>query len=349
MPEPVDLDDPRQIERADRHGLLMTAAYAGAEVRRARLAAVESGVPALAAGSVRTIVVVTDAVLTDQAAILAALLTRSAPAPMVVVDELAEPHPWLSTADGVLVLSATGREEPTVQALATARSRGCETVVLAPADSPAARSARTGHQVAVDWTVRDKAEALWPALAVGLTLCGVPEERIEELADDLDAQASACGPAGPIATNPAKQAGAALAAPGALLVSGDALTAVVCAALAARLLALTGVVAGHSDLRAGSSGIERLIRESQAAPPDLFHDPYLDPPSQSAEAQLRLVVAVDGPDEEAGRRLREHADAGAVPLAVLDPIGEHEAGRGAQLALLAQLAAAYAALLVVPS
>lgn len=344
VPDPIDLDDPRQIERADRHGLLMAVAYAGAAIRRTRLGAVEAGVPPLAAGTVRAIVIVTDALLSDQAAILAELLTRLAPTPVTVVAGLAEPHPWLSTADGVLVLSATGRDEPTVRAVEAARARGCETVVLAPADSPVARSARAARQVVIDWSVRDAAEALWPAIAVGLTICGLSEERIERLAADLDTQATLCGPAGPVATNPAKQAGAALATPGAVLVSCDPLTAAVCTTLSARLVTLAGILPGRCDLRTAAGGVERLILETAAVPPDIFHDPYLDPPTQSPGSRLRLVVAIDGPDEEADRRLREHADAAGVPLVALDPVGEQEPSRGAQLALLAQLAPAYAAI-----
>nr|PZN09774.1 MAG: TobH protein [Mycolicibacterium hassiacum] len=203
----VDLDDTGGLLAADRERLLLAAALAGAQVR-ATAAALEEGEldPLRADGPPRTVVWVAGRGNAETAgALLAAVLSGAASAPIVVVPEAPG---WIGALD-VVVIAGDDPGDPTlVASAATAVRRGARVAVVAPYEGPL-RDATAGRCAAVAPRVRVPDDFnLARYFAAGLATLHMVDPRLQanldELADILDAEAYTNSAAHELFTNPAK-------------------------------------------------------------------------------------------------------------------------------------------------
>ncbi len=353
----VDLDDTSALLEADRDGLLRSAAMAGAGVRATAAAVEEGALDSLAADQrPRTVIWLARRGPAETAgAMLAAALGATAGEPLITA---AQAPPWIGPLD-VLIAAGDDPADPVlVSAAATAARRGARVVVAAPFEGPlrdgvAGRAAVLAPRL---WTPDEF--GLCRYLAAGLATLSVVDpglrtlrDGLNELADELDAEALRNSPDREVFTNPAKALAERMTGRRAVLAGDNPATLALARHGAAVLLRVGGqtvAAAGLADalMALRRAGAKRL-RESAgrfADPVDaLFHDEDIDGPLPARSRVLALALSGERP--MLGARLEGFDD---VDLVGAEDIGEAGAVRAGsaeqQLAMLAvriEMAAVY--------
>ncbi len=331
-----DLTDPRALAGLDTHGVLRSAATAGAQVRSAAQGALEAGVGALDARPRALVFVRRPGVSGAAASVLGALLGPSCPVPLVVADVVPS---WIGPLDVVIAHTDDATDAELADSVALAVRRGAEVVLSAPAAGPVA-SAGAGRTRLVEPRIPvppglDLPRALAVGLAVlrALGLLTAPlDPGMDVLADALDAEAERNQPAHEPFMNPAKSLALRLAERTPLLWGADPLAAAVAGHAASALAVHAGVVAHSADVTQAVTATG-LLRALGSGARDVFHDPFDDPSPEAPPP--RLVLLATGEDEPAQvvlrRTGRELPDAD-----VLHPV--EEVVRGAPHAALLRAA-----------
>lgn len=205
------LDDPRALAEADRMGILLALASAGAQVREAATLAREAGAASDEDGRPRAVVVAALGGSAVVAELLAALAGPGSPVPVSAVHSSTLPG-WVSPLDLVVAVSLSGRAVGPLAVAVEAARRGCRLLTVGRAGSPLAQVsvAARGIHVPVPAGLRSSRGGLWalsiPVLvaadALGLIACGTPV--IDAVADRLDEVAEAARPSSEAFVNPAK-------------------------------------------------------------------------------------------------------------------------------------------------
>ena len=360
------LDDLDALTALDTRDSLRSLASAGAQVRRALVAADEAGVGRVSGGErPRSVLVAAlggSAVVGD---VLDVLADPGSPVPVTVRRDAPLPG-WVGPLDLVIAVSQSGRAAGPLALAAEAARRGASLLTVGAAGSPLADVAARARGVHVDVAIPAPSSrtALWSLLtpvlvaADRLGLASVPVEVLERVADVLDDVAEECRPSSEAFVNPAKVIATGLDGTVPLVLGDGALTGVA-ACRAAQMLSRTArVPATHGALPDAASSVVATLDGpfgsglgavggggSGGGERDIFADPYLDGPSLP---RLGLVVLRDPGLDPAARGLADAVvgsarEAGAV---VLEPEARdgHPVERLASLVGLTDFAATYLAL-----
>jgi hypothetical protein len=310
------LDSVDHLEAVDRHDSLRALASAGAQVRRAVVAAAEAGVDRLAGGDrPRSVLVASlggSALVGD---VLDLLAEPGSPVPLAT--RRGGPLPgWVGPLDLVVAVSQSGRAAGPVALAAEAARRGASLLTVGAADSPLAEVCARGRGVHVPlaWESPSSRSALWSLLTpvlvaadrLGLVTC--PEPVLQRAADALDRRAEECRPTSESFVNPAKSLalGVAETVP---VVLGDGPVTGVAAARAAWMLARTAriptthgalpdaasqvVACFDGPFAAADGGLAEVPLGAPVGGRDIFADPLLDGPPAP---RLGLLLLRDGAD-----------------------------------------------------
>ena len=360
------LDDLDALTALDTRDSLRSLASAGAQVRRALVAADEAGVGRVSGGErPRSVLVAAlggSAVVGD---VLDVLADPGSPVPVTVRRDAPLPG-WVGPLDLVIAVSQSGRAAGPLALAAEAARRGASLLTVGAAGSPLADVAARARGVHVDVAIPAPSSrtALWSLLtpvlvaADRLGLASVPVEVLERVADVLDDVAEECRPSSEAFVNPAKVIATGLDGTVPLVLGDGALTGVA-ACRAAQMLSRTArVPATHGALPDAASSVVATLDGPFGSglgavggggpgggERDIFADPYLDGPSLP---RLGLVVLRDPGLDPAARGLADAVvgsarEAGAV---VLEPEARagHPVERLASLVGLTDFAATYLAL-----
>jgi hypothetical protein len=320
---PEILDDPDELQRADRSALLRALAGSGACVRRAIETAADYGIGRLDTGGVpRAVLVAADASAPYLSSVIAALGSGSAP----IVDWRDPMLPrWAGPADALIAVSADGRHPRIGELVEQADRRGMAIAVAAPTDSPVAAAAARHPVADVSFYAGLPVRALWWALAApalqaaaALGLTGVAQD-LPAVADALDDVSEANRPDSSAFTGPAKVLATDLAEAVPVIAGAGALATPAARRIAGSIQLIGGSTAMAASLPDDVARVGALL-EFAAGDNDFFADRVTD-----TAALPRLVLI--GDDEPIGR------PAGAEQW---DPLGEEAARRAA--AALAELA-----------
>ncbi|MGL5863845.1 MAG: SIS domain-containing protein, partial [Phycicoccus sp.] len=337
------LDDVEVLHALDSRDTLRALATAGAQVRRAVVAADEGGVTRVAGGErPRSVLVAALGGSAVVGEVLTVLAGPGSPVPVIVRREGPLPG-WVGPMDLVVAVSQSGRATGPLGLAAEAARRGASVLTVGAPGSPLAEVSARARGVHVDSAVPTATSrtALWSLLtpvllaADGLGLVQAPAAALERVADVLDEVAEECRPASETFVNPAKEI--ALAFDGAVpVVLGDSAITGVAAGRAAQMLARTARVPATSGaLPDAASQIVAVLdgpygggphggvrssahtgggTRAPGAERDLFADPFLDGP----QAPRLALLALRDIDLPAGERALADAvvgsarDAGAV-------------------------------------
>lgn len=343
------LDAPDDLALADRRGLLLGAAEAGARVRTAARHAAEAGIADLRPeGRPRTVLVAGPG--TSAAAVadlIGALAGASAPvvrlqptgvAPAAGALRWALPG-WAGSVD-LLLLPTTDGSEPGLALLAEqAYRRGISVVAVAPKASPLAEAVSGSRglfvpmAMAPNETPDEYAEniaaspgtlwALFTPLLVLLDRVGLleaPPETLEKVADRLDRTAERCGPAIATYSNPAKTLAAELADSLPLIWTEGAAAGPAGRRFAAVLAELAGLRRSPRSSRRPCPPTESCSCGDYAAgadPDDFFRDRVDEPRALRA----RVVLMRDRPSDglTAAHAARELALGHETAISELEP------------------------------
>jgi len=330
------LDDAEAIEATDTRATLRALATAGAQVRRAMLAADEGGIERVCGGDRPRAVVVASlggsAVVAD---ILDALAEPGSPVPVSTCRDTPLPG-WVGPLDLVVAVSQSGRAAGPLALAAEAARRGACLLTVGAADSPLEEVCRRGRgvHVTVERPAPSSRTALWSLLtpvllaADALGLAAVPRSVLDRLADVLDERAEECRPASESFVNPAKTLALDLSATVPVVLGDGPLTGVAAGRAAAMLARTARYPTTHGFLPEAASQIVACFDGPFAGGGsggggDLFADPYLDGPglpplgllllrdllptplTQEAVEAAALADAVAASAREAGVRVWE--------------------------------------------
>lgn len=302
------LGDPVALAALDTAGVLRSAATAGAQVRSAAHALLETGVSALEGTRPRSLVLVRrPGASTPAAAILAALLGPACPVPVVVLDAVPS---WIGPLDVVVAHTADASDAELAESVDRAVSRGAEVLLSAPPDGPVA-SAGAGRARIVEPRLPVPPGLDLPrALAVGLVVVAVLgllptalDPRLDALADVLDGEAERDSPSHDSFMNPAKSLALRLAEHTPLLWGTDALAAAVAEHAAASLATHAAVVAHAAGIAHAATATALGAALDASASDDIFRDPFDDLPDTQAPPP-RLVLIGTGEDDPVQTALR---------------------------------------------
>ncbi|MET9728062.1 SIS domain-containing protein [Streptomyces zaomyceticus] len=368
------LDAPDDLALADRRGLLLGAAEAGARVRTAARHAAEAGIAELRPeGRPRTVLVAGPG--TSAAAVadlIGALAGASAPvvrlqptgvAPAAGALRWALPG-WAGSVD-LLLLPTTDGSEPGLALLAEqAYRRGISVVAVAPKASPLAEAVSGSRglfvpmAMAPNETPDEYAEniaaspgtlwALFTPLLVLLDRVGLleaPPEALEKVADRLDRTAERCGPAIATYSNPAKTLAAELADSLPLIWTEGAAAGPAGRRFAAVLAELAGLPALAAELPEALPAHGVLLAGDYAAgadPDDFFRDRVDEPQALRA----RVVLMRDRPSDglTAAHAARELALGHETAISELEPEEGGDLETLAELLAVTDFAAVYLSL-----
>ncbi len=356
------LDDPDALAALDRRDTLRALASAGAQVRRAVLAADEAGVAGVSDGQrPRSVLVAAlggSAVVGD---VLDLLTEAGSPVPVMVRREPPLPG-WVGPLDLVIAVSQSGRAAGPLGLAAEAARRGASLLTVGAADSPLAEVSARAHGVHVDIAVPAPSSrtALWSMLtpvllaADALGLTHAPATVLQRTADVLDEVGEECRPTSEAFVNPAKVLATGLDGTVPMVLGDGPLTGVAASRAAAMLARTARIPALHGALPDAASQLVATLDGpfgsggSAAAPDggrDIFADPYLDGPPTP---RLGLLALRD-PDLDpadvalADAVLASARESGAVVLEQVAHPG-HPVERLASLVALTDFAATYLAL-----
>ncbi|MFH9728609.1 SIS domain-containing protein [Streptomyces sp. NPDC017254] len=343
------LDAPDDLALADRRGLLLGAAEAGARVRTAARHAAEAGIADLRPeGRPRTVLVAGPGTAAAAVAdLIGALAGASAPvvrlqptgvAPAAGALRWALPG-WAGSVD-LLLLPTTDGSEPGLALLAEqAYRRGVSVVAVAPKASPLAEAvggsrglfvpmATAPHETPDEYGENIAASpgtlwALFTPLLVLLDRVGLleaPPEALEKVADRLDRTAERCGPAIATYSNPAKTLAAELADSLPLIWTEGAAAGPAGRRFAAVLAELAGLPALAAELPEALPAHGVLLAGDYAAgadPEDFFRDRVDEPQALRA----RVVLLRDRPSDglTAAHAARELALGHETAISELEP------------------------------
>lgn len=267
--------------------------------------------------------------------LLRAVLEPWCPVPFVAWPGQALPG-WAGSLDLVVVLAPDGGDTGTASAVAEAVRRGCQVVAACPPGSMVAEHAAGRWSTILPTTTSDQLATAVVMLTYLHQIGLGPSAPAEEVAEALDAVATACSPHRDLAVNPAKMLAIALADANPLVWGGSVL-----AARAARRVAESIRRASGRTALAGDA--EHLLPVIEAARPrDVFDDPFSD---DGGELRPMLLVLDDGADDivirEHRGRLQAAADQRGVRVERVSSEAGCEVARYASLLLSGTYAAEY--------
>ena len=325
------LDNESALGSADLR--LRTLAESGARVRREASEASEATEDAVArAQDTRPRAVIAAG---PDSRLLRAVLEPWCPVPFVAWPSPALPG-WAGSLDLVVVLAPDGSDSGTASAVAEAVRRGCQVVVACPPASTVAEHAAGRWSTILPTATRDQLATAVVMLRFLDRIDIGPSADPDEVADALDAVATACSPHRDIAVNPAKVLAISLADANPLVWGGSVL-----AARAARRVAES--IRRSSGRTALAGDAEHLLPVIEAARPrDVFDDPVA---GDGGELRPVLVVLDDGAEDPVVReqrgRLKAAADARSVRVETVRAEEHSEVARYASLLLSGTYAAEY--------
>ncbi|MFC3451098.1 hypothetical protein [Amycolatopsis speibonae] len=346
VPDDSLLDDPARLAEADTAGLLRAAAMAGAQVRATVEAAAELELSdRLDVGRPRSLVLIDrPGVSRTLTRLVAALLTPSCPVPVVVAEVVPS---WIGALDVVFAHTDDAGDRELAASLERAARFGATVVLSAPAEGPVAASvAGKGLLLAPRLPVppemafpRGLAAALLTANALGLLVAD-----LEQLADQLDAEAEKDYLARDSFANPAKAMALKLADRQPLLWGLDPVAVAVGEHAAHAFAAHAAVVCDVEDYR---QALARPALRRAALSGGVERDIFADPEEGVGSTPRVLLLSVrTGPATEAARYQAEDLLPGADVIAPAEEIETDEIVRAAVLALRFELAAVYLGLAV---
>jgi glucose/mannose-6-phosphate isomerase len=353
------LDDADALAAADPGNLLRATADAGAQVRRALAATDPDVLHAVAAdGRPRSVIVAGSGVAGIAGDILAAVCGTGCPVAVTTLRGSTLPG-WVGPLDLVIAVSASGTTPETLTVVGEAQKRGARLVGIGPTGSPlhdlVASAAGSVHVVADAGSLLPRA-ALWlvtvPVLLVAdaLRLVSVPRSLLDEVADLLDQRSVECGPATPLADNPAKLLGVSLATSLPVVWGSSPLGAVAAYRLATQLGANAKIPALHGSITEATHHQVAVVDGAFASGPDdddIFRDPIED---GAAAPRLRLVLLRDPGehpvDAQHAVEVRAIAERRDVPVDVVHAVEGHAVLRLASVVGLLDWASVYAAVAV---
>ena len=356
------LDDPEALAALDRHDTLRALASAGAQVRRAVVAAEEAGVARVGDGQrPRSVLVAALGGSSVVGDVLDLLAEPGSPVPVSVRRDAPLPG-WVGPLDLVIAVSQSGRAAGPLALAAEAARRGASLLTVGAADSPLAEAAARAHGVHVDVALPAPSSrtALWSMLtpvllaADSLGLAHAPAAVLGEVADVLDEVAEECRPTSEAFVNPAKVIATGLDGTVPVVLGDGPLTGVAAARAASMLTRTARLPAIHGALPDMASQVVATLDGpfgsggSAQAPDgggDLFADPYLDGPPTPRLGLLALRDPALGPDDAAlaDAVVASARESGAVVLEQEARAG-HPVIRLASLMALTDFAATYLAL-----
>ncbi|WP_039921492.1 hypothetical protein [Amycolatopsis decaplanina] len=346
VPDDSLLDDPARLAEADTAGLLRAAAMAGAQVRATAEAAAELELSdRLDVGRPRSLVLIDrPGVSRTLTRLVAALLTPSCPVPVVVAEVVPS---WIGALDVVFAHTDDAGDRELAASLERAARFGATVVLSAPAEGPVAASvAGKGVLLAPRLPVppemafpRGLAAALLTANALGLLVAD-----LEQLADQLDAEAEKDYLARESFANPAKAMALKLAERQPLLWGLDPVAVAVGEHAAHAFAAHAAVVCDVEDYR---QALARPALRRAALSGGVDRDIFADPEEGAGATPRVLLLSVrTGPAAEAARYQAEDLLPGGDVIAPAEEIEADEIVRAAVLALRFELAAVYLGLAV---
>ncbi|WP_213453610.1 SIS domain-containing protein [Rhizomonospora bruguierae] len=318
------LDEPAALEASDPGGMLRATASAGAQVRESAALAAEASLTSLVdEGRPRAVVIAGVGTAARTGDVLATVAGPRCPVPVIAHRSAGVPG-WVTAADVVIAVSASGRSPEALGAAEAAARRGARLVAVGAPDSPLQSVAERARAPFIPVPRRAPARAsLWslipPVLLAGRTLglLKVNEADFAETATRLDADADRCRPTAESFVNPAKSL--ALDLGGSVpVVWGSSPLATLAARRFADVLSANArypVVAGAlGEAGRGRVGLlDGVFGGLVEAGRDIFADPQ---ESGTGPTRMRLVLLRDGgladETEEAERLAVEERRADAV-------------------------------------
>ena len=325
------LDDANALASADLR--LRTLAESGARVRReAGEAMAATGEAVARAQEARPRAVIAAG---PDSRLLRAVLEPWCPVPFVAWPSQALPG-WAGSLDLVVVLAPDGSDSGTASAVAEAVRRGCQLVVACPPGSMVADHAAGRWSTILPAVTRDQLATAAVMLRFLDRIALGPSADPDEVADALDAVATASSPHRDIAVNPAKVLAISLADANPLVWGGSVL-----AARAARRVAESIRRASGRTALAGDA--EHLLPVIEAARPrDVFDDPVAE---GGGDLRPVLLILDDGSEDPVVReqrgRLKAAADERSVRVETVTAEESSEVARYASLLLSGTYAAEY--------
>ncbi|WP_315770281.1 tobH protein [Rhodococcoides kroppenstedtii] len=313
---PVDLDDAEAVTRADRGGVLRSAALAGAQIRATAAAVSEGALSRLDGARPRAVVFVAPSGPARRAAGLLSSLVASAGVPVVIAP--ATP-PWVGPLDVVVVAGDDAGDPVLARSVDSAVRRRADVVVTVPDEGPVA-DAGAGRVLALPPRVRvldihgfARHVATMTAVLAAVDPAFAPGD-LADVADVVDAESARHHASIEVFRNPAKSLASRVAGRR-VLVTGDGVAATELARHGASVLLRTaGVVAAASELAdavavvhefgaLGGPGSDGSGSGGVSADYDpLFHDDQIDGPRPTEPVRI-LTVSIDPDDSSVRRRV----------------------------------------------
>lgn len=374
MAPPLDeplLDDPDALAAADRSGVLLSLAEAGAQVREAVVRGQEAGVCRLDRDDrPRSVLVASlggSGIVGD---VLSFLAGAGSSIPVTV--RRGPPLPgWVGPLDLVVAVSQSGRARGPLALAAEAGRRGSRLVTVGAPDSPLADICAQARGLHVPITVRRHRDApdpgpvssraaMWSLLvpvlqaAHALGAVDVPDAVLARTADALDDEAEAARPASEAFVNPAKSLALQLSGHVPVVLADGPLTDVAARRAVAMLARTARTPAMYGSLPDDASEVVATF-DGPFTPgeSDVFADPFLDPPAGPTQRLLLLREPPPQPgqdDQEAferaalADRVRELARDVGVPVSEVSTERGHDLVRLAHLVARTDFTATYLAL-----
>jgi hypothetical protein len=365
------LDDADALAAADRTGVLLSLAGAGAQVREAIVRGQEAGVCRLDQDDrPRSVLVASlggSGIVGDVLSFLA-----GAGSSMPVEVRRGPPLPgWVGPLDLVVAVSQSGRARGPLALAAEAGRRGSRLVTVGAPDSPLADVCAQARGLHVPITVRRHRDApdpglvssraaMWSLLvpvlqaAHALGAVDVPDGVLAAAADALDEEAEAARPASEAFVNPAKSLALQLADHVPVVLADGPLTDVAARRAVAMLARTARMPAMNGSLPDDASEVVATF-DGPFTPgaSDLVADPFLDPPAGPTQRLLLLREPAPEPglDDQAAferaalaDRVRELARDVGVPVSEVSTERGHDLVRLAHLVARTDFTATYLAL-----
>lgn len=348
------LDDPSALELLDGRSVLRALAGAGADVRRTRTIAEESGIDRVAGGERPRALLVAGVGSAATVGDVASLLAEAS-SPVSVSTRRNAPLPgWVGPLDLVVAVSSSGYAPGPVALAAEAGRRGAGLLTVGAADSPLAEVCARARGVHIDPSTgsRSTRTSLWALLTpvlIGLSHAQVVDsvvDVLDEVADALDEQAEAARPSSETFVNPAKDLAIAMSERVPMVLGDGPVTGVVAARAASMLARTARIPATWGALPDAASQVVACFDGPYAAPPgpsggaDIFADPYLDGPGAP---RLGLLMLRDQlPEQVTPADADRHNLAQAVVESALESgvtVWERTPAAGSMLARLAGMIA----------
>lgn len=303
----LDFDDSRLQDRealAAADALLRPLAEAGARIRREDVAAQAPLAALSGADRPRALIV-----FGPEARLVRAVLEPVCPVPLVAWPRLGLPG-WVGPLDIVVVLG--GGDRTSLAAAHEAVRRGCQLLVVTPAESILARESASSATTLLPTSTGDPLAAAVVALA-GLHRLGLgPAVNPQAVASAMDRVAQDCSAQLDVTENPAKLVALELAEAQPLVWGGSILAARASRRIAEALRAASGRVV----LAADAGALEPLL--TTVTPRDPFADPFEE---VAPVCRPGLVLIDDDLDDELAAeerdRLTRLATAGDIKVSRL--------------------------------